>query len=245
VNVSKLNVSDADLLAANQAGQSHRALARQYGVAVSNIGRRIRRATAAEHAQRQARLRAERDRVNERKRLRRRGFEPNPNAIRSLTELQTLAAQAEDEDDKAVTDLRVERPARDVSEGRPTDPGTWTVLWDWPSKGKHAIALDYAAMWEICRSDLRIHWFATESMHAGWLVPGEPASDRNYGVQLQHRVRWYDGSRRRAYVFRGCCERLQVERIYRGVLYDSRRPETGVAPPPPDGTARILGVWRV
>jgi transposase-like protein len=228
-----------------------RALAAELDVNQGVLSRRFKRLRQQADEERRARLRAQADRVNERKRLRRRGFEPNPDAIRSMDELRELAAQTEDDgipdEAKIVAPLRPGEQDEGMTigwAGGDLPDGVVTPIWNYPASGQVVLAADYAALYRICRSDIRTHWFIQSAIHAGELLPGEPR--QNGELNNQRRVRFPDGSRRRAYLFLGSHERLHLVRLYRALLYDSRNPdETGIHPPPQDEHGRITGIYRV
>jgi transposase-like protein len=231
-----------------------RALSAELGVNQGVLSRRFKRLRKAADEERRTRLQAQADRVNERKRFRRRGFEPNPDAIQSMDELRELAAQADTVDDDGVPEeAKIVAPLRPGERdegmsiglvGAHAPDGIVTPIWNYPAYGQVVLAADYAALYSICRSDTRAHWFIQSAIHAGELLPGEPR--QNGELNNQRRVRFPDGSRRRAYLFVGSHERLHLVRLYRALLYDSRNPEeTGIHPPPLDEHGRIGGIYLV
>jgi hypothetical protein len=235
-------------------GESIRSLAREIGMDSGGLSRRLKRRRERLAEERNERRRATQARRNRREWAQRAGREPAEHAFESLAEMRELAAQADadvPDEAKIVAPLKPgetdSTPGHLGLAGSELPDGEVSVIWDYPTKGQVVLAVNYDALYKICRSDIRVHWFVNAALTAGELLPGEldhrrPGSPPN----LQRRVRFSDGSRQRAYCFIGSHERMHLVRLYRALLFDSRDPaNTGIHPPPPDEHGRILGVYRV
>ncbi len=236
---TKLKVSDEVLLEEHRAGATHRQLAVVHGIAVSNVGRRIRRAVAVE---RESAAAAQKAKAVRRKRLAAANRAGMPKTteipLDSVEESRRLAARYPLSDPLPPETAPNEVEGRGQIE-RATDEGYVFVLRGWPKAHNFNLCLDREALEAVAGSSERALWFKHELLRTGWLIPGEPDDRERYGFRTDRLIRCPDQGRRRMFAIRGHEDLLQLKRTLRGLIYDARYPEWPGFPVPTDGRARL------
>jgi hypothetical protein len=238
---TKITVPDDELLAEHRAGESQRALADRYGVALGTISRRITRAKRAEAEARKAR---DRDKAERRRRLAaaNRAGQPKTTEIPldSVEEARRLAARYPLSDPLPVATAENELEGRGGTQREaPNGEGYLFVLRGWPKPHNFNLCLDREALEAVAVSSERAVWLKHELLRTGWLIPGEPDGRERYGYRCDRLIRCPDQGRRRMFVIRGHEDLLQLKRTLRGLIYDQRYPEWGGFQLPDDGKARV------